>query len=279
MEFKIDRTSALPYYAQLRDIIQARIQAGIWRPGDQLPGEPELCRLFGVSRTVVRQALNDLSHKSLVVREKGKGTFVAPPKIRESLIQKLTGFHQDMVEQGYVPVAQVLRQESIPASAKIARYLQIQPGELVIAIERLRFIEDVPVQLVTTYLPFELCPDILHEDFTHQSLYEFLERHCGVFIVRGHRSIEAVAANEHEAKLLRVPVGSPLILLDSVSFSQDGTRVEYYHALHRGDRTRFEVMLFRERSVGSPISDQSGIADAIEQQGRGIFIRPEKGAH
>ena len=87
MEFKIDRSSALPYYAQLRDIIQARIQAGIWQPGTNCLVNLSLCRLFGVSRTVVRQALNDLSNKGLVVREKGKGTFVAPPKIRESLIQ------------------------------------------------------------------------------------------------------------------------------------------------------------------------------------------------
>lgn len=277
MGYEIDRSSAMPYYVQLRDTIQARIQSGEWSPGDQLPGEPELCRLFSVSRTVVRQALNDLANKGLVIREKGKGTFIAQPKIRESLVQRLTGFHQDMVDQGYVPVAQVLRQESIPASAKVARYLQIEPGDLVIAIERLRFVQDVPVQLVTTYLPFSLCSALLDEDMTDQSLYALLEQQCGVFIVRGHRSIEAVPANEYEAKHLRVPNGSPLILLDSVSFASDGTPVEYYHALHRGDRTRFDVMLFRERSVGPTTVNSLDIAGAVEQQGSGILVRSENG--
>ena len=154
-----------------------------------------------------------------------------------------------------------------------------RPGEPVIAIERLRFVENVPVQLDYNLSAVRVMSRHSHEDFTRQSLYEFLEQHCGVFIVRGHRSIEAVAANEYEAKLLRVPVGSPLILLDSVSFSQDGTRVEYFHALHRGDRTRFEAILFRERSIGTSTGDQLGIAEAIEQQGSGFFIQPKKGTH
>ncbi len=251
LDFSIDRLSAMPYYVQVRDTIQARIHAGVWRPGDQLPGEPELCRMFAVSRTVIRQALNDLVNKGLLIREKGKGTFVAQPKIRESLVQKLTGFYQDMVEQGHTPKAQVLRQESIPASQKVADYLQISPGTAVIAIERLRFVQDVPIQLVTTYIPFSLCPALLDEDLSGQSLYAILEQTCGVFIGRGRRSIEAVPANEHEARLLRVQKGAPLILLDSVSFSSDGTAVEYYHALHRGDRTRFEVELIRVKGHGN----------------------------
>jgi GntR family transcriptional regulator len=235
----------MPYYVQVRDTIQARIHTGVWQPGDQLPGEPELCRMFAVSRTVIRQALNDLVNNGLLIRRKGKGTFVAQPKIRESLVQKLTGFYQDMVEQGHTPRAQILRQENVPASQKVADYLQIDPGTLVITIERLRFVQEIPIQLVTTYLPAQLCPALLDVDLTHQSLYAVLEQTCGVFIVRGRRSIEAVPANEHEARLLRVQKGAPLILLDSVSFSSDGTPIEYYHALHRGDRTRFEVELIR----------------------------------
>jgi GntR family transcriptional regulator len=250
LDSSIDRSSVIPYYVQVRDTVQARIHAGVWRPGDQLPGEPELCRMFAVSRTVIRQALSDLVNQGFLIREKGKGTFVAQPKIRESLVQKLTGFHQDMVEQGHTPKAQVLRQESTPASQKVADYLQITPGTPVITIERLRFVQDIPIQLVTTYLPFALCPALLDVDLSDQSLYAFLEQTCGVFIARGHRSIEAVPANENEARLLRIQKGAPLILLDSVSFLSDGTAVEYYHALHRGDRTRFEVELIRVKEHG-----------------------------
>lgn len=207
--------------------------------------------MFAVSRTVIRQALNDLVNKGLLVREKGKGTFVAQPKIRESLVQKLTGFYQDMVEQGYTPQAEILRQERIPAHQKIAHSLNVEPGTPLIVIERLRLVDDTPIQLVTSYVPEALCPALLDVDLTHQSLYAFLEAECGVFIARGRRSIEAVPANEREARLLKVQKGAPLILLDSVSYSSDGTPVEYYHALHRGDRTRFEVELIRVKEHGA----------------------------
>lgn len=250
LTFSVDRDSPIPYYVQVRDTLQEYIQNGHWQPGDQLPGEPELCRMFNVSRTVIRQALKDLEIKGLLYREKGKGTFVAEPKISESLIQKLTGFYQDMVDQGYMPVTQVLKQASVPATRKIAHYLQIEPNTPIVEIERLRSVQQTPIQLVTTYIPYALCPALLEEDLTNQSLYTFLEEQCQIMIVRGHRSIEAVAANEYEAELLNVNQGSPLIMLDSVSYLQDGTPVEYYHALHRGDRTRFEVELVRLKIAG-----------------------------
>ncbi len=275
MDFSVNRSSAIPYYVQIRDTIQASIQAGEWQPGDQLPGEPELCRMFAVSRTVIRQALSDLVNKGFLVREKGRGTFVAQPKIRESLVQKLTGFFQDMVEQGHVPRAQVLRQERVPASPKVSGHLQINPGTPVIAIERLRFVQETPIQLVTTYIPFSICPALLDVDLSNRSLYGFLEQTCDVFIARGHRSIEAVPANEHEARLLRVQGGAPLILLDSVSFLSDGTPVEYYHALHRGDRTRFEVELIRFREHGNR-DDMLAPEYGDVPPGSGVILSPKK---
>lgn len=270
----IDRTSPIPYYVQVRDILRENIQDGSWQPGVQIPGEPELCRIFGVSRTVIRQALNEMVQKGLIVREKGKGTFVATPKISEGLVGQLTGFYQDMVEQGYKPVARVLRQDIIPATRKVAAYLNVEFGSQVIAIERLRFIEDLPIQLVTTYLPYTLCPDLATVDFSHQSLYAFLEQHCGIMIARGRRSIEAVSANEYEARHLKVPKGAPLILLDSVSYLNDGTPVEYYHAVHRGDRAKFEVELVRVRKMdtdsGTVSLEHSGVP-----WGGGLVVRPQ----
>jgi len=248
--FTINRSSGIPFYIQVRDVLREHLQAGIWQPGDRLPSEPELCRMFAVSRPVIRQALNDLAQHGLVARLKGKGTFVAPPKITESLVQKLTGFYQDMVEQGYTPTARVLRQELAPAGRRVAERLNIAPETPVIVIERLRFVQDEPIQLVTTYIPQAACPALLEVDLSRRSLYAFLDEACGIVIARGHRSVEAVAANEYEAQMLCVKKGAPLILLDSVSYLSDGTPIEYYHALHRGDRTRFEVELVRVRASG-----------------------------
>jgi len=246
----IDFGSHIPYYIQLLEALKQQIGTGEMKPGDQFPSESDLCETYGVSRTVVRQALREMELEGLVVRRKGKGTFVAEPKIIESLAQKLTGFYQDMVERGHHPVTQVLHQAVEPPNKKVAEYLGIDPSRPVIHIRRLRFVKDEPIVLVTSYLPYDLCPDLVNVDLTNQSLYAYLENQCGIRIAYGRRSIEAVAANEAEAHLLQVERGAPLILLNSVSYLEDGTPIEYYHAVHRGDRSRFEVELVRIREQG-----------------------------
>lgn len=251
MTSAVDHDSPIPYYVQVKRDLQEQIERGEWEPGDQLPGEMELCRLYDVSRTVIRQALTDMVHEGLVVRRKGRGTFVAEPKIRESLVQRLTGFYQDMAERGHEPISDVLKQEVVPAAPSVANQLEIEPQTPVIEIERLRYIQDEPIVLVTTYLPEALCPDLVQADLTEQSLYAYLEDHYGLVIVSGRRTLQAVPANEYEADHLEVPRGAPLILLDSVSYLEDGTPLEYYHALHRGDRSQFEVELVRIREKGS----------------------------
>jgi GntR family transcriptional regulator len=253
----INRQIPLPYYYQLEEILREQMESGKWWVDQRIPSEAELCEAFRVSRTVVRQALNDLVSKGMLYRQKGKGTFVAKPKIDENLIQNLTGFYDDMVARGLHPVTQVLTQKTSPANKKVAHKLTISEGALVIEVERLRFINDQPIVLVTTYLPYELCPELLREDLTSQSLYHVLEDKFRLRIARGRRTIEAVAANEREARLLQVKRNAPLVLLDSVSYLEDGRPIEYFHALHRGDRARFEVELVHMRRGDKLAVDES----------------------
>lgn len=262
----LDRHSALPLYAQLKQSLREQIVRGHWKPGDLVPPEPELCRRCGVSRTVVRQALTELALEGLIVRERGRGTFVAPPKLTESAVQRLSGFYEDMQILGHPPVSQVLKQEVVPASEQVAARLGLQAGTHVIEIERLRFVDEEPLVLTTTYLPLELCPGLASADLTLRSLYEYLESECGLSLARGRRTIEAVAADERQARLLRVHQGAPLILLYSVSYLLDGRPIEYYLALHRADRSRFEVELVR-----SEASSQSGPLQALPR-GSGELI-------
>ena len=123
---QIDRDSFVPYYIQVMDALKEYLEEGGAKPNEQLPGEPELCRMFDVSRTVIRQALRELEYEGLIIRKKGKGTFVAEPKIQESLFQELTGFYQDMEAKGLTPVSKVLKQEIIPAKTKVAGYLKLK---------------------------------------------------------------------------------------------------------------------------------------------------------
>ncbi len=248
---EIDRSSYVPFYIQVMDVLKEAIEQGDMKPGEQLPGETELCRLFDVSRTVIRQALKELEYEGLIKREKGRGTFVAESKIGESLFQELTGFYQDMEAKGHRAGSKVLKQEVVPATAKVAKHLQIAPGTSVTQIDRLRFVQGEPIVLVTAFLLYEPYPKLLEADLANQSLYAFLEREYGVEIMHSHRVLEAVPANEYEAELLQIQKGAPLIMLDSVSYLEDDSPIEYYHALHRGDRSRFEVNLVRAHDVAA----------------------------
>ena len=126
MSETINFESRIPYYIQLMDILKEKIQSGEWTSGTQIPGEQDLCELYGVSRTVVRQALGELELEGVINRRKGKGTFISLPKISEGLAQKLTGFYQDMVERGLKPVTKVLHQNVIPANEKVSGFLNIR---------------------------------------------------------------------------------------------------------------------------------------------------------
>ena len=244
----IDLRSNIPYYVQLAESIREQIRLRNWPPGYRIPGEMELCSQAGVSRTVVRQALRELELAGLLVRRKAKGTFVAEPKVSESLVQKLMGSYQDMAERGVRSSTRVLHHRVVPSTDKVAGYLEIDPGTRVVDIHRLRFADDAPLQLVNTFIPFDLCPSLADVDLSNRSLYAFLEKDCGLWLSRGRRYIEAVAASDVQAKLLGIERGAPLLSLDSISYLENGTPIEYYHAVHRGDRSRFEVELLRSRS-------------------------------
>lgn len=247
----IDFASHTPFYLQLHNLLRESIAAGVWGPGDRLPGEHALCATYGLSRSVVRQALGELEREGLIVRRQGKGAFVVEPKIVESLAQKLTGFHQDMHEQGRRPISRVLAQAVIPAPAGIAQRLDLPTGAPVIHLRRLRYVDGEPIVLVSSYLPAAVCPGLDNVDFREQSLYAYLHAAYGLYIARGWRTIEAVAADERTAELLEVPAGAPLLQLDSIGYLENGAPLEYYRALHRGDRSQFEVELVRISGAGA----------------------------
>jgi GntR family transcriptional regulator len=250
---RIDRSSALPYYVQLKEALTEGIRSGRWKPGERLPSEPELCQSFDVSRTVVRQALQDLVYEGVIVREKGRGTFVAEAKISStSLVHSLIGFHQDMAERGFEPYSKVLEQVMMPATLQVARYLHIEELNPVIKLERLRFIHEDPIVLVTSYLPYEICPLAVTADFTRQSLYAFLAETYAIALSRGRRRIEATVANEELAELFRIEPGAPLLRMESVTFSEQDRPIEYFVGFFRGDRSRFEVEVLRFGTKSDP---------------------------
>lgn len=242
----IDKDIPIPYHYQLRELLRDEITSGRWEVGERLPSERELCEVFHLSRTTIREAIDALVDEGLLRREKGRGTFVAEPKITEKWLGAPDSFTESMLEQGYLIETKVLNLSVIPTPHKVARELRLRSEEPVIVLDRVRTILHEPILVVTSYLPEKLCPTLIEEDFTQNSLYQILREKYDVRIAHAKRVMEAVAANEIEANLLNVRSGVPLLLIESTAYLEDGTPIEYFKARHRGDRTRFEVDSYKQ---------------------------------
>jgi GntR family transcriptional regulator len=239
----VDHNSPIPYYFQLSSYIETKVKNKEWTPGGLLPSEQEICDQLGVSRTVVRQAMAELQRKGLISKQNGKRSMISWPKYEGGLMQTLRGFYEDALATGQRPSTRVLRLAELPAEPEVAAAVQVRAGQPVIMLDRLRSLDGEPEVLVETYIPKELCPGLLNENFTNASLYELLASKYGLEIASGDRSIEAVALNRHDARLLGAKTGSPALLLRSIGLLADGTPLEYFIAKHRGDRSKFHVKL------------------------------------
>ncbi len=169
----IDFRSFEPYYAQLKRILLKDLEAD-GAEGSLLPSVAELCAQYSVSRTVVRQALVELENEGLVLKVKGKGTFITGRKVDTSFIQDTLGFYESMTRAGHAVQSQVLKLALEPSPVEVARLLEIGVGEEVIGFDRVRSIDGRPVQVVRAFMPAKLFPGLADLDMTDRSLYQVL---------------------------------------------------------------------------------------------------------
>ena len=217
---------------QLQEILEGFIET--LDPGARLPSERLLAQRYGVARATVTQAIDELAGKGLVYRVHGSGTFVAEPKFRQP--QTLTSFTEDMRARGMTPGSLVLTREAIPASAVIARHLQVPNGTPVVHIERVRTANGEPMALERTYLPASRFPGLAEMDLTDVSLYTLLGERWSVWVRTADQWASAVRLTEEEAKILGVDPVQPALLFQRVTSDQGGNLVEYVRSVYRGDR-------------------------------------------
>lgn len=233
----LDRTKPIPLYYQLRELILDKIQKGEWKAGDQVPGERELSDQFGISRMTVRQALKDLERIGRLTSYQGKGTYVSQQKIDQSLFT-VTGFSEDMENRGIKPTTQVLSVKKERASGRAAELFQVK--EMLI-IERLRLANEEPVAIEISHFPLPEFDFLLDRDLT-KSLYSML-RAKGQLFLYAEQSIEAAPLPKNCAKVLKVAVNSPALILERISYNLENRPIEYVHSYYRGDRYKLWLTL------------------------------------
>jgi GntR family transcriptional regulator len=251
----LENTSTrLPLYAQVEDVLVARISNGALPVGTQLPSEDELIREFDVSRTTIRTTIQNLVRQGLVEIRRGRGTFVASPRMVQELTE-LTGFVEDMRVLGRRPTARVLSREVIPAIPPVAEKLAVPVGTTVVQIRRVRLSDGVALSFDETYLPEELGRKVMTDDLATEPIFTLLEERYNTPLVEAEYVLEAAAAESAVATALEIPVGSPIFLIERTSYTTQHRAVDYERLHYRGDYIRFKTRLARHRVPRVPKSD------------------------
>ena len=237
-------STRLPLYVQVEDVLAARISSGALPVGTQLPSEEDLIREFNVSRTTIRATIQNLVREGLVEIRRGKGTFVAQPRITQELTE-LTGFVEDMQIHGRHAAARLLDKKVVPANEAVARQLALPLRTDVVQILRVRLADGVPLSFDETYLPEELGQKVMVNDLVTEPIFSLLEQRYSTPLLEAEYQLEASIADPAVAMALSVSPGSPIFLIERTSYSVGHRPVDYEKLHYRGDHIRFKTRLMR----------------------------------
>lgn len=214
-----------PLYAQVRDLLLARISSGAWRPGDLIPNEFAIARELGVSQGTVRKALDSLAADHVLVRRQGRGTYVAQHTPASMLFRFFNFF--DSKGRRVEPDSRNLTVSEGRATADERARLALPPSAEVIRISRLRTFGGKPFILEDIALPAALFPALVQEPVIPNTLYDHFQKGYGVTVARGSESLTAAAADSRQARLLGVAEGVPLLRLDRIMYDLQQQPVEW----------------------------------------------------
>ena len=221
-------------------------------PGDKLPNENDLAEIFQVHRMTVRQATDKLVNDNMVVRKRGKGTFLlaeSPPMLTRSL-EGISTYYDDVVKAGLVPRYKTLEAQIVTADLQVAANLGLSANEQVVYIKRLMLASSVPLVVERCYLPASLFASILKLEL-NTMLYQILREEYGYNLTKSRQELMAVLPSEAERKLLKISSNCPCISVEGVVYSDTGIPIEFTRSLYRGDKYRFKC------SIGSYVYNGS----------------------
>jgi GntR family transcriptional regulator len=231
LDITLERNSPVPLYYQVAQAIEHAINTGALAPGDRLENELSLTSRLGLSRPTARQAIQELVKKGLLVRKRGVGTQVVRSQFRRT--EALSSLNEDIIKAGKIPSTRLLEYSVGPLDQDIRDAIDVaavSESEF-IKIRRLRLADDVPLAILTNYLPTRF--EITEEDMQSKSLYACL-RSLGVNLKIAHQQISARLMTDDEAELLDAETPAACLTVDRIAYDDVGRFVEFgrhmYHA-------------------------------------------------
>lgn len=228
-------------YHMLEEKLTKLITSNAIKENEKIPTEKELCEMYNVSRTTVRQAISEMERKGYIYKVHGKGTFVAPTLVKQQLL-KFYSFTEEMEKLGKVPSSQVVLFEKEVADEFIASKLSTSPNQEVFKITRLRLADQKPMMVETTYLPVQRFEGLSRIMLESMPMYTVFKNHYEVDITKAIETFRPVIIDEEIAELLQVESGMAGMNIDRVTL--EGNQViEYTTSVARGDQFEYSVVL------------------------------------
>jgi GntR family transcriptional regulator len=228
----LNKNSTIPLYSQLYSLLASKIQSGELKAGDRIPAERELSEQLNISRITARQALDALVESGLVYRERGRGTFVAEPKMRGLI--GFTSFSEDIQSRGMRPGSSILSLELTKVDETLSNLLKINPGDFAVHLVRLRKADEKPVAIQSAYLPAYMVPGLENADLSELSLYKYLRENYFINPYWTEAELEAIPATAEEAHLLGIDKGDPVLVVKGITYTESFEVVESVRTVYRG---------------------------------------------
>jgi GntR family transcriptional regulator len=269
------RKGGIPLYYQIMRDLKEQILSGRLAPGDRMSSESEYTQRFGVSRVVIRQALSILEEQGLLVRIKGKGTFVSD-SVAEDATPRVSGSLEDLIHIGSDTRIEVVEFRLVKATPDLAEVFSVGEGDELFHVQRIRQVGSSPLAVMVNHLPYSIGAKIPVSELTEEPLIVLIEKRAGVRIEWASEVFQAVAADEELAQLLEVDILTPLLKLTLTAYSTDGSVADLAHVFYRSDRYFHHGFLTRNRKDGPFWSpwDSSGSAPRASQAATRAYRRP-----
>ena len=233
---ELDQESYAPLYVQLADRLANLVRSERVPAGTRLPSESACERYFKVSRVTVRQALQKLTYEGLIVREHGRGTFVAPFRVDHDIA---FSFEEEM-HSFHLPIEfRVISWERVQPPSSVAAALATRRGDPVWRLERVRLVSGKPISREIRYLPRAIGAKLDISELRTEPVYRLLQRAAKQRIERISYKVSAVGASESDAALLQTKKGTPLLAREHVYFGQDEVPVLHGIVLFLGEAYSF----------------------------------------
>lgn len=243
----------IPLYKQIERKILEDIHSGKYRPGYRIPTQEWFVETYGVSRVTVRKAIRELIDRSILISQKGGGTYVNEIAMNHhgsnrynsfiSNINRLGGFTSNLNRNGQSAKSQILDISLIECNKLLGEALSLSIGSPIVGIRRLRRVNDTPVSVEMSYINKSLVPelDFLNEFLDNMSLYNFLVSRGGLRLSHANENIFAVNALPEISDLLDIPEDKPILYVKRSLYTESRDIIEYCEIHCRTDIYMFSV--------------------------------------